>query len=675
MSHNETSIVTFNFLAQSPIRLLSVLDDRALLYKGSVVAFGGTSVVKARTQQSLAYCSILTTTLLASVCLLTYSHPARAQFTGTPTEFVPGEILVKLKGSSKTTSAQAFIGKAVSEKSMTLKGSFSSINLHYFSLKPGQKVEDALNDLKSDPTVEFAEPNYIYHRQSAGVEGQPVAMDTVNAESANDVSAYSQTSAPIELQQAWAAETLGRAAPIVAVIDTGIDSTHPVFTSTGAVWTNPNEIAGNLIDDDSNGYIDDVHGWNFVANTNSPYDDDGHGTHVSGIILGTTQDITASNLQPAAIRIMPLKFLDSTGSGSTSDAVRAIYYAVNNGAKVLSNSWGGGGYSDSLLAAMAFAYDHHVIFVAAAGNAAANNDASPTYPANYNVPNVISVAATSDLDGLASFSNFGATTVHMGSPGVSIFSTLPGGYWGRESGTSMATPFVSGLAALMVRETPGITGYQVKNLIFGALNPISSLNGKATTQSRLNVYNGIMAAKGVSVNSSQPSYSTSSMRDPSSDATAGAAAGCGLVKSMMNDEGGGGPSGPGNNVAFFALLIVLSSPVIISLVLRQKSGAGQRRNPRYQINSEVRVKFGDRELVGQVSTISLGGVQLNTEEWLEKGGIVAMSIRSPDGRDEIQVEGKIVWSEEGKRYGVQFANAGDGALSVIGRWTQGLLKA
>jgi subtilisin family serine protease len=459
------------------------------------------------------------------------------------------------------------------------------------------------------------------------------------------------------------------------VIDTGLDLNHDVFVNSGAIWTNSKETL-NGIDDDGNGYVDDIHGWNFVANTNSPEDDDGHGTHVSGIILGTTQDITASPIAQAKIRIMPLKFLDSNGSGSTADAVKAIYYAVNNGAKVLNNSWGGGGYSAALLEAIAYAYDKKVIFVAAAGNASNDNDASPTYPANYTVPSLISVAATSDLDALASFSNFGSQTVHMGSPGVSIWSTFPGNMFGRSSGTSMATPFVSGVAALIVREAPTMTGYQAKSVIFGGAESIASLQSKTITKARLNAYNSLMSAKVASIDADQPVYSAASDRAPASSADA-TPAGCGLVAKTIYDSSsdGGGPSSPLKNLAFFGLLLVLVSPILVSMVLRSRDGRNRRRHTRYQIDSAVTLRFGDRELVGSVSTISLGGVQLNTDAWLEQGGLVKMQISSPDGKEQIEVDGHIVWSEEKKRYGVAFNQADTSIRSTISQWTKSLLRA
>lgn len=596
---------------------------------------------------------------------------AQAQTTN---EYVPGEIIVKLRSKAKTLQSQAFIGKAVAEKGMTLKGSWNGLSMHHFALKAGASVEATISELQSDPDVEFVEPNYIVHFKTTGREGDPVAMADVHQQwVGGGGGSYAQTTAPIGLANTWTSETAGRTPPIVAVIDTGIDPNHTVFASTGAVWTNPNETLNGL-DDDGNGYIDDIHGWNFVANNNTPFDDEGHGSHVSGIVLGVTQDITATTLQPAAIRIMPLKFLDSTGSGSTSDAVKAIYYAVNNGAKVLNNSWGGGGFSNSLLNAIAYSYDHKVVFVAAAGNASNNNDASPTYPANYNVPNLISVAATTDTDGFASFSNYGASTVYVGAPGNSIYSTFPNNTWGRASGTSMATPFISGLAALIMRESPSMTGYQVKNLVASSAQQISSLLSKTSTKSRMNAYYGLTAAKTAVVATSQPSYDVASYRAPASaDGGGEQVPACGLVAKAMHDAGSGG--GPFGHVGFFGVLLLIVSPVLVSFVLRNReTGRGSRRHERFNITSSVTMKFGDRELTGQVSSISMGGVQVNTDAWLEQGGIVTMSIASPDGKDTISVQGKVVWSEEHKRYGVAFNNADSSIKSTIARWTAGLMS-
>jgi subtilisin family serine protease len=598
-------------------------------------------------------------------------------------EYVPGEVIVKLKGKGKTVQSQAFIGKAVSETGMALKQSWSGLNMHHFSLKAGQSVESAVQQLKSDPDVEYAEPNYIFHKQSDGAEQSPMSLSEINASSGSN-STFSQTSAPIEAPQGWAEATPGLPDIIVAVIDTGVDYNHEVLLNSGAIWTNPGEIAGNGIDDDHNGYIDDVHGWNFVANNNNPMDDNEHGTHVAGIILGTSQDISASPIQPAKIKIMPVKFLDHSGSGTTSDAVRAIYYAVHNGARVLNNSWGGGGFSNALLDAINYAYNQKVVFAAAAGNASSNNDASPTYPASYSVPNIVSVAATTSIDGFAGFSNYGHNSVHMGSPGSSILSSVPGDCAAfnqppREncfqymSGTSMATPFSSGVLALIIRENPAMSGYEAKRILFAGTQPISSLATRTSTGGRLNVYQSVVDAKAATVDGSQPSYDASAARDPAS--TEMVAPACGLVAKGMYDSSGGGPAGPQKNLMFFAVLLLLVSPVLVSVALRERDGKSRRRHTRYQLDSSVTLRMGERELKGSISTISMGGVQLNTDAWLENGGVVKMSISSPDGKEQIEVEGRVVWSEEKKRYGVAFENTAEGVRSAITDWTRGLLKA
>ncbi|MES2856922.1 MAG: S8 family serine peptidase, partial [Bdellovibrionota bacterium] len=279
--------------------------------------------------------------------------------------------------------------------------------------------------------------------------------------------------------------------------------------------------------------------------------------------------VTAWTLQPAKLKIMPLKFLDNNGSGTTSGAIRAIYYAVNNGARVLNNSWGGGGFSSALVDAITYSYTNRALFVAAAGNASNNNDASATYPANYAVPNVVSVAATSSMDGFASFSNYGRSTVHMGSPGVSIWSTFPNESFGSSSGTSMAAPFSSGVAAMMMREKPTMSGYEAKNILFSGSQAVASLTSRTTTGSRLNIYLSILAAKNTSVDGSQPAFSASSIRAPASAEMEAPA--CGLVaKKMLDSSSGGGPSGPLKNLTFFAVLLLLVSPILVSVALRER---------------------------------------------------------------------------------------------------------
>lgn len=622
------------------------------------------------------FSSVRSRILFSVFCAFVFQHSSIAF----AAEYVPGEVIVKLRGKQDSFDSTAFLGKQKAKGKLKLKRSYKGLNMHHFDVKD-QSVEESIDELKNDPAVLYAEPNYILKIRQVmePQDAQPaMTLSQLQAQAQNNGSqAIVQTSAPIDLSSAWAAETPNLAEPIVAVIDTGIDYNHSVFVGSNAIWTNSGEIANNNIDDDNNGYVDDIRGWNFAYGTKNPYDDDlhGHGTHVAGIILGTTQDIFASPIAPAKIKLMALKFLDSSGSGTTSNAVSAIYYAVNNGAKVINNSWGGGSWSNSLLDALSYAYSQEVAVVSAAGNSGSNNDVSPLYPASYPIPNIISVAATSDWDTLTGFSNYGANTVHVASPGLSIRSTLPGDVFGFLSGTSMATPFVSGVAALVVRESPTMNGYQVKQLVFSSSETVGVLSGKIYTGSRINVHNSVVSAKAAVVSASQPAFDAASVRAPSSDRSA-AQAGCGRVSTLSSSQSEGEPPAPPmQNLGFFMLLMIMLSPVLLNIYLRtQRSDKSRRRHPRYQISSQVKLKVGERELIGDVSTISLGGAQLNTEALLDQGGIVTMTIASPDGKDQIQVQGRVVWREECKSYGVQFANAEENTLAAISRWTQALVK-
>ncbi len=593
---------------------------------------------------------------------------------GEAQDYVPGEVIVKLRPQDGSPGAFVFMGKAHSQKEMTLRNSFGKINVYHFSLRKGQSVESALQELRADPDVEYAEPNYIVRTTQAPGEMRSLSFEDMQS-LAVETPFWASGGADIGLEKAQSqmsqSESQSVSRPIVAVIDTGIDLNHPVFTDTDALWVNSGEVPGNGIDDDGNGYVDDVRGWNFVDNSGSMYDDDGHGTHVSGIIMSVDQNILANPLHESRIRIMPLKFLDGNGVGSTSNAIKAIYYAVQNGAVVLNNSWGGPSYSGALHEAVAYAYNAGVAFVAAAGNAAGNNDSYPMYPASYDVPNVMSIAATTDADNLASFSNYGRNTVHLGSPGVMIYSTLPNG-WGSASGTSMATPFVAGVAIQMKVESPNMNGYQIKSIIFSQADVKEALNQKIYTGSRLDVSNSISYAAGATVDDSQPAYfgAYSQNRELASSLAGG---GCGLVSKLNRQDppGGGGPE------TWYVLLVIalLAAPLIVAQLLRNRSPESRRRHERYKINSEVTVHVGDQELVASISTISLGGVQLNTQAMIENGGIVKMQISSPDGKENIDVEGKVVWSAAKKAYGVAFNNAPHSALYRISQWTKSLQRS
>ncbi|MBK9321775.1 MAG: S8 family serine peptidase [Bdellovibrionaceae bacterium] len=603
-------------------------------------------------------------------------------------EAVPGEYIVKLKSMA---SPSGVLNKM--QGKMSLKGSFPRMNALHVSLKGAANESAAFEDLVNDPDVEYVEPNFILKKSDFNsneglgspaqvfAEGEAQQLEQYSASSVS----FSQSGAAVRVVEAWAAESTSTVRPIVAIIDTGLDKTHPVFVNSNATWNNVREIPNNGIDDDYNGYVDDVSGWNFIDNSPNYFDDDGHGTHVAGIIVGTGLNILATPItENAKMRIMALKFLDANGSGTTSNAIRAIYYAANNGAQVINNSWGGGSYSRSLHEALTYAYTNRMFIASAAGNNNKNNDSTSMYPANYDVPSNVSVAATTDYDFLATFSNYGARTVHIASPGLMILSTLPNNRTGTMSGTSMATPFVSGMAALALREAPQLTGYQVKNLMLASVDNIAGLLNKVSTSGRINALNLINQAKAQSSTSAtQPSYSPSyqaEVRSSASDATP--PTGCGLITAaaLRGPGHGGGAADAMNGFGVLAGLMLI--PVIVWAVLRQRSlaGAGEdptsrRRFERFRMDSDIRVMVGNRELVGSLKTISLGGASFCADEALEQGGIITMKISSPNGKDMVEVQGQVVWNEANQSYGVQFAGAERGTLAMIQQWTKGLMKA
>ena len=460
---------------------------------------------------------ITTAVAVQSLFMILAPMSARAQAV-----YVPGEMIVRMRSDAKT-SHTSLINRLHKSQALHLKAHFTRLNMAHFALPEGKDVLQAVKDVKSDPDVLYAEPNYIVHKADAAI---------------GDRYPYNEPAgAGIDLAALWTSSLSVSRRPIVAVIDSGLDITHPVIKGTGALWTNPNEIPDNKIDDDGNGYVDDVHGWNFVAGTGQMSDDDGHGTHVCGIVLSADQNIFATTLRAAKIQIMPLKFLDGAGSGSIADAIRAIDYAIANGASVLNSSWAGPSYSVALQEAISASYNSGAIFVAAAGNDSLNDDSNPFYPASFDVPNVLTVAATTSTDTLASFSNYGASTVHIGSPGVSIPSLWPGGGFMLMSGTSMATPFVAGVAAQMKAVAPQMLGYQIKSILMSQSDAAPALQGKLVEAGRLNAAHAVSFAATAPIETSQPAYQMQMGRDPASSPMTAGAGGCNLIKGASNGMG------------------------------------------------------------------------------------------------------------------------------------------
>jgi hypothetical protein len=389
-------------------------------------------------------------------------------------QYVDGEILVKFR----TEASAASRGALRLEVAGATQRRFAS-GAELWRLGAGVAVPEALHRLSGASGLEYAEPNYLL--DATRVPDDPLFPRQYSL--LNTGQEGGAAGADIDAAGAWEVST-GGASVVVAVIDSGIDLDHPDLAPN--LWTNPGEIPGNRVDDDDNGLVDDVHGWDFVNQDDGPDDDEGHGTHVAGTIAAAGDNGIGIAGVAWRARLMPLKILDAGGTGTISSAILAIDYAVAKGARVLNASWGGGGFSMALLESIRGAGEHEALFVAAAGNDAADLDQVRFFPAGYDAWNIVAVAATDRHDRLAFFSNFGRTTVDLAAPGVDILSTLPGGGYGLGSGTSMAAPHVSGVAALVLGFSPGMGAESLRRRILEHADPVVSLENAIAASARLN---------------------------------------------------------------------------------------------------------------------------------------------------------------------------------------------
>ncbi|HEU4869932.1 MAG TPA: S8 family peptidase [Pyrinomonadaceae bacterium] len=341
------------------------------------------------------------------------------------------------------------------------------------------------------PEVEYAEPNYEIklEEESAGPL-EPVLPHDPQFENqwalSNSGQKGGKKGADISATLAWATTT-GSDKLVVAVLDTGVDYTHEDLAAN--MWTRPDSLPP--YHDAELGTIDDVNGFNAIDNASDPMDDNGHGTHCAGIIGAEGENDLGIAGVNWKVQIMPLKFMGAGGSGTTKDAIEAINYVINRkkagvNVRIISASWGSTQRSRALETVIRKAYENDILFVAAAGNSSVDNDRTPHFPSSYDVPNVISVAALDRHDQLASFSNFGAKSVAIAAPGVDILSTWLGNEYEEKSGTSMATPVVSGVAALMLAENPRMSVDELRKKLLASTDPIVALKGKTVTGGRIN---------------------------------------------------------------------------------------------------------------------------------------------------------------------------------------------
>lgn len=397
----------------------------------------------------------------------------------------------------------------------------------------GEDVLEKVREISQNPQIEYAEPNYVY-----SIEVIPNDTDFTKLWGLHNTGQTGGTpDVDIDVPEAWDINT-GSDEIAVGVIDTGINYNHPDLA--GKMWRNTLEDEGDsngdgcpgvcgvdedgdqLIDEDSagcgsdgqgingeacvylndmdndddeNGYRDDIRGWDFINNDNDPMDDEGHGTHVTGIIGAVANNNRGVVGVAWDVKLLPLKFLGSNGGGSSDNAAVAIIYATDMGARLTNNSWGGGPFSQTLKEAIRYANNFGALFIAAAGNSGLDNDRNPNYPSSYDISNIISVAATNNNDYLTSFSNFGVTTVDLAAPGNNIYSTTLDLNYGYKSGTSMAAPYVTGATVLVWSQFPNLSSEGVRSIILSSVDNVPFLSDKVASGGRLNAYSAVRASE------------------------------------------------------------------------------------------------------------------------------------------------------------------------------------
>ena len=427
---------------------------------------------------------------------------------------IPGQLLVKYKSGklkSKADKAMRSYG-AKKIKRYKVPGKMLAIkNRHAMELqrwvridlKAGVDERAVLAEVLKDPNVETAHLNRVYPLHQ--IPNDPDFSQLWGMHNTGQTGGSAD--ADIDATEAWDTTT-GSNTVIVGVVDSGVDYTHPDLAAN--MWVNPGEIAGNGIDDDNNGYVDDINGVEFYDFTNidgDPMDEVGHGTHVAGTIAAVGNNSIGVVGVSWNAKIMNLKIGGPGRYVSVDAAIDATMYAIDMGAHVLNNSWGGGEPLPALENAISLANDAGIVYVASAGNSTANTDTYPSYPAGYDIPNVIAVAATDENDFMATFSNYGLTSVDLGAPGVCTRSTFPTGSfaflggvtcgetitrdYGSISGTSMAAPHVAGAAALLLSQNPVLTPSEVKSILMWTSDPIKALSGLTVTGGRLNINNAL----------------------------------------------------------------------------------------------------------------------------------------------------------------------------------------
>jgi subtilisin family serine protease len=430
------------------------------------------------------------------VCGLGATRAAPAGSRQAPPTFdaVPGQVIVRYAPSTSRHEQSAIAVDADAHAVRSLGPRTKLVQL-----PRGASVADAVRKLERQPGVLSAEPNYVLHtlaRPTDSMFDQLWGLDNVGQAV---IGHFGTADADVDAPEAWDLST-GSSSVVVGVLDTGVAYDHPDLE--GQIATNPGESGDGKetdgIDNDGNGYVDDYRGWDFADDDNDPYDLNNHGTHVSGTIGARADNAFGVAGINWNVGILPVRFLDAAGYGTTADLVDALTYIGRQHIPIVNGSFGGGPSSPATVAAIRAAAD--TLFVFAAANNSMDNDRYPAYPCSYPEPNIICVAATDQRDRLAAFSNYGRRSVDVAAPGVDVLSTIartddgqPGGY-DYYSGTSMATPHVAGIAALALAFAPGLSPTDVKAAIMAGAEPLPTLTGRVVTGARANAERTLEAA-------------------------------------------------------------------------------------------------------------------------------------------------------------------------------------
>jgi hypothetical protein len=410
------------------------------------------------------------TVMLPAVLVLAVPAPALGA------ESARGQIIVGFRSGTAHARVDALVQKAGGRVARRL----DRIGAAVVKPRTGRDTSALRTRLRRVHAVRYAEPDFILAKSV-----------TPDDPSYNVQYALGSSSDGISAPTAWGQHT---SCSLVGELDTGVQYNHPDLT--GNVWHNPHEIAGNNVDDDHNGYVDDYYGVNIEKGRDSGSDGDGHGTHVAGIMAGHGNNATGISGECWSAQVMPIRFMNDQGKGTTSDAIAGIDYAIHMHAKIVNCSFGSSASSSALQDAVTSAQDAGVLLVVAAGNDSQSIDSTPEYPAAYTNGNILTVAATDSAGNLASFSNYGAKSVDVGAPGDNIYSTYLTSTYKYLSGTSMASPMVAAAAAMLHAHFTKLTYSQIRSTLKASVDPDPALQGKTVTGGRLDLAKALTQAAG-----------------------------------------------------------------------------------------------------------------------------------------------------------------------------------